>query len=107
MIFFLWLVLTEGHKPGIFETSLTYDQVFNDDHRVNGLFFYSISGNIPTISRLIILQLLPIEISVLQVVLPIPSGDKYFAEFNFGYNGSENFAPGKRFGFSLQVLWAI
>lgn len=25
--------------------------------------------------------------------------DKYFAEFNFGYNGSENFAPGKRFGF--------
>ena len=25
--------------------------------------------------------------------------DKYFAEFNFGYNGSENFAPGKRYGF--------
>ena len=24
--------------------------------------------------------------------------DKYFAEFNFGYNGSENFAPGKRYG---------
>ena len=25
--------------------------------------------------------------------------DRYFAEFNFGYNGSENFAPGHRFGF--------
>ena len=25
--------------------------------------------------------------------------DKYLAEFNFGYNGSENFAKGKRFGF--------
>ena len=24
--------------------------------------------------------------------------NKYMAEFNFGYNGSENFAPGKRFG---------
>ncbi|MBD8387142.1 TonB-dependent receptor [Dysgonomonas sp. BGC7] len=24
---------------------------------------------------------------------------KYLAEFNFGYNGSENFAPGKRYGF--------
>lgn len=23
---------------------------------------------------------------------------RYFAEFNMGYNGSENFAPGKRFG---------
>jgi len=25
--------------------------------------------------------------------------DKYFAEFNFGYTGSENFAPNKRYGF--------
>lgn len=25
--------------------------------------------------------------------------DKYLAELNFGYNGSETFAPGKRFGF--------
>lgn len=29
----------------------------------------------------------------------MPSATKYFAEFNFGYNGSENFAPGKRYGF--------
>ncbi|KKX49400.1 hypothetical protein [Sphingobacterium sp. IITKGP-BTPF85] len=25
--------------------------------------------------------------------------NRYIGEFNFGYNGSENFAPGKRFGF--------
>lgn len=25
--------------------------------------------------------------------------NRYLAEFNFGYNGTENFAPGKRFGF--------
>jgi hypothetical protein len=25
--------------------------------------------------------------------------DKYFAEFNFGYNGSENFMKGNRYGF--------
>jgi TonB-linked SusC/RagA family outer membrane protein len=25
--------------------------------------------------------------------------DRYFTEFNFGYNGSENFSPGHRFGF--------
>ena len=29
--------------------------------------------------------------------------DKYMAEFNFGYNGSENFAEGKRFGFFPSV----
>jgi len=25
--------------------------------------------------------------------------NRYLAEFNMGYNGSENFPPGKRFGF--------
>ena len=35
--------------------------------------------------------------------------DRYFAEFNFGYNGSENFAPGKRWGFfpSAAAGWVI
>ena len=30
-------------------------------------------------------------------------GERYIAEFNFGYNGSENFASGKRFGFFPSV----
>jgi TonB-linked SusC/RagA family outer membrane protein len=32
---------------------------------------------------------------------------RYFAEFNFGYNGSENFAKGKRYGFfpAVAVGW--
>lgn len=34
---------------------------------------------------------------------------KYIAEFNFGYNGSENFAKGKRYGFfpSVAAGWII
>ncbi len=34
---------------------------------------------------------------------------KYLAEFNMGYNGSENFAPGHRFGFfpSISLGWTI
>ncbi len=34
---------------------------------------------------------------------------RYFAEFNFGYNGSEQFPPGKRFGFfpSISLGYAI
>jgi len=34
---------------------------------------------------------------------------KYFSEFNLGYNGSENFAPGKRFGFfpSFSLGWLL
>lgn len=34
---------------------------------------------------------------------------RYLAEFNFGYNGSENFAPGHRYGFfpALSLGWVI
>ena len=34
---------------------------------------------------------------------------RYLAEFNMGYNGSENFAPGKRFGFfpAVSVGWVV
>lgn len=35
--------------------------------------------------------------------------DRYLAEFNVGYNGSENFAPGKQFGFfpAVSAGWTI
>lgn len=35
--------------------------------------------------------------------------DRYFGEFNFGYNGSENFAPGNRYGFfpSFGAGWVM
>ena len=35
--------------------------------------------------------------------------DRYFIEFNFGYNGSENFAPKKQFGFfpSIGLGWLL
>jgi len=34
---------------------------------------------------------------------------RYFADFNFGYNGSENFADGHRFGFfpAFSLAWNI
>ncbi|MBR2147226.1 MAG: hypothetical protein IJ925_07395, partial [Muribaculaceae bacterium] len=36
-------------------------------------------------------------------------GNRYFAEFNFGYNGSERFARNHRWGFfpSVGVAWVI
>lgn len=34
---------------------------------------------------------------------------RYFVDFNFGYNGSENFADGHRFGFfpAFSLAWNI
>ena len=87
-----------GAQTWNFETSLTYDQVFNDDHRVNGLFLFNIreyTNNFPT-DYIAAFANRNIGIAGRAAY---SFRDKYFAEFNFGYNGSENFAPGKRFGF--------
>ena len=40
-------------------------------------------------------------------VLPNAYDGRYLAEFNFGYNGSENFEKGSRYGFFLHSLSAI
>ena len=41
--------------------------------------------------------------------LSVTYDNRYVAEFNFGYNGSENFAKGKRFGFfpSFAIGWLM
>ena len=41
--------------------------------------------------------------------LSLTYDNRYVAEFNFGYNGSENFAKGKRFGFfpSFAIGWLM
>ena len=41
--------------------------------------------------------------------LSLTYDNRYVAEFNFGYNGSENFAKGKRFGFfpSFAIGWLL
>ncbi len=87
-----------GSQVWNFETSLTYDQVFNRVHRVNGLFLFNMreyTDNFPTDYLA--------AFSERNVGFAGRASysfrDTYFAEFNFGYNGSENFAPGKRFGF--------
>lgn len=75
------------------ELALTYNRKFGD-HNVSGLFLYNQSK-----------RYYPAKYS------DIPSGyvglvgratydwkTRYMAEFNVGYNGSENFAPGMRYG---------
>lgn len=81
-----------------FEASAVYDRVFADDHRVSGLFLYTLrsrSNNVPSGY----VYAFPYRNMGIAGRFTYAFRDKYFAEFNFGYNGSENFAPGKRFGF--------
>lgn len=81
------------------EASLTYEQVFNSIHRVGGLFLFNMreyKDNFPGSNYI---AGFPNKYIGTAGRLTYSFMDKYFTEFNFGYNGSENFAPGKQFGF--------
>lgn len=80
------------------EGSINYNRLFGDDHRVGAMFLYnhkihriSYGGDISTS--------LPYKNQGIAARLTYAFRDKYMLEFNMGYNGSENFAPGHRFGF--------
>lgn len=78
-----------------FEGTLTYAHTFGK-HDVDALFLYNQqsydNGSVQ-----------PYRKQGIAGRLSYTFDSRYVTEFNFGYNGSENFAKGKRFGFFL--LW--
>ena len=80
------------------ETSLTYDRVFSGKHRVGGLFLFSYRSKTDNLPSSYIYAY-PYKNMGIAGRATYSYDDRYFGEFNFGYNGSENFAPGHRFGF--------
>lgn len=87
------------------EANLNYNRNFGK-HGVGALILYNQSDQtFPTYSG--IYESVPKRHQGLTGRTNYSFDNKYFAEFNFGYNGSENFAPGKRYGFfpSMAVGW--
>jgi TonB-linked SusC/RagA family outer membrane protein len=77
-----------------FESSLSYNTTINNDHNLGGLLLYNQSkyyypGTFTD---------LPKGYVGLVGRATYDYRSKYMAEVNIGYNGSENFAPGKRYG---------
>lgn len=91
-------VYPTGWTTTNFEASATYDRLFADDHRVGALFLFSMRSK-SALRPTSYLESWPYRNIGIAGRVTYAFRDKYFAEFNFGYNGSENFAPGKRFGF--------
>jgi len=90
------------------ESALSYNQVFNEKHGLSALLVF--------IQR----QKLEGQATSLQASLPFRNvglsgratysyDNRYFAEFNFGYNGSERFYKQHRFGFfpSAGLAWTV
>lgn len=85
-----------GYKTTYLEASLTYDRVFGR-HRVGALFLYNQKKKTYTASGNM-LSSLPYKNMGIAGRMTYSFDDRYFIEGNVGYNGSENFSPGKRFG---------
>ncbi len=90
------------------EAQVNYQHTFNTKHNVAALLLYNQSSQRITPSSSEIGSL-PYRNNGLAGRLTYNFDERYFIEGNFGYNGSENFAPGNRYGFfpSVALGWYI
>lgn len=88
----------DGLRTYYLEGSANYEKLIDDKHRIGALVLYN-QKQTNYLNADDGLGSLPYRIQGVAGRLTYGFDDKYFAEFNIGYNGSENFARGHRFGF--------
>ncbi|WP_316799958.1 TonB-dependent receptor [Pedobacter frigidisoli] len=86
-----------GDKKMYFEAAINYNRTFGK-HAVSGLLLYNQNDNSTSFAPNLT-QSLPYRLQGIASRATYAYDNKYFFEFNMGYNGSENFAPDKRYGF--------
>ena len=96
-----------GERALYLEGNITYNRVFDDKHNVGGLLLYNQRDY--QIAAGSSIEALPYRSQGLAGRLTYSYDDRYFIEGNFGYNGSENFARGHRFGFfpAAAIGWVV
>src|SRR5690606_33769909 len=90
-----------GDKSVYLEGAINYGQFFGK-HNVESMLLYNLRNYDNG-------DLLPYRNQGIAGRFSYNYDNRYIAEFNFGYNGSENFARGKRYGFfpSVALGWLI
>jgi len=90
------------------ESMLNYSNTFNKKNNLSGLLVYMMRNNLNANAG-DLQQSLPFRNLGLSGRATYAYDNRYFAEFNFGYNGSERFYESKRYGFfpSAGLAWSI
>jgi TonB-linked SusC/RagA family outer membrane protein len=98
---------TRQYRKYHFESVINYDKVFNSDHRTSALVYYYISDAKDTEDATSNLDAIPLRYQGVSSRLTYGFRDTYLLDVNFGYTGSENFQPGRQYGFfpSIAVGW--
>ena len=99
----------EGKRKEVFEAELHYERGFKE-HHLGGLLKFNQDSEVFTVNTGE-----DIKRGIARRHLGLAGrvsynwNYRYFADFNFGYNGSENFADGHRFGFfpAVSAAWNV
>lgn len=89
----------DGYREMSFQGSLEYTRNFAGKHDVNALLLYHQKEKVYNTPSATENEVLPYREQGLAGRVTYAYRNTYMFEANFGYNGSENFAKGKRFGF--------
>lgn len=100
-------IYSSGHRRFYFQSYLDYTRSFGN-HNVNGMILFNMDSYIYN-NASSLLSSLPRHKMGYALRLSYDWKHRYMLEFNAGYNGSENFAEGHRWGFfpSIAVGWNI
>ena len=107
-----YLEYNEGNKvitnATYFEASLNYNTTIDEIHEISGMII-GISRELKYANAGDLQRSLPYRNLGVSGRFTYAYDERYFSEFNFGYNGSERFAKSERFGFfpSFGVGWYI
>ena len=96
-------VSNNGNSNFYYEAVLEYNRTFNEKHAVSGLLVNYFQEALNTIGGNTAFSTLPSRNTGISGRASYSFDDRYFSEFNFGYNGSEKFAEQNRFGFFPSV----
>lgn len=91
-----------GNKSLYMEASVNYDRTFAEKHAVSAMLLFNRRHYDDG-------SALPYRNQGMAGRASYTYGGRYVAEFNFGYNGTENFAKGRRYGFfpSGAIGWIV
>ncbi len=98
-----------GDRSFYFQASLNYDRTFNDVHNVSAMVLYNQDQYDSDNATTDLVATLPKRRVGLAGRVSYDYAHKYMAEINVGYNGSENFAKGHRYGLfpSVALGWNV
>ncbi|MBQ9532887.1 MAG: TonB-dependent receptor [Prevotella sp.] len=100
-----------GERKETLEAELHWDRTFARNHKVGAVLKYSVDKTVNTSENTSNTYIQNIDRRHQGLAGQLTYGYKmrYFADFNFGYNGSENFAKGHQFGFfpAASAAWNI